>query len=70
MTYDLSNMQTIETEVSLSQRLHELHWSKTEQLFSCNLYFSGRGKTSKLIGITAFHPDLGPCECTHYVLRR
>jgi hypothetical protein len=68
MTYDISKMHTVNTEIELSRYLRKLQWSDTEKLFNRNAYYSGKGNSRKLIGITVFQPNLGPCECTHYVL--
>jgi len=66
--YDISKMQTIKSEHELSKRLFQLGWTATERLPKCNVYYGGKGKTLRRVGITVFHPQKGPCECTHYVL--
>lgn len=62
---DISEMHTVKGEIELSTRLKTLDWAKTERFYSHNVYKNSKGK---IIGVTVFMPQIGPCEHINYVL--
>ena len=65
--YDLSNMEQIECgEIAMGTRLKLLGWSKTERFGRYNIY---RKRDNKVIGVTVYRTQDGPCEHTHYALK-
>lgn len=63
--YDITDAAIIPNEILMSQELKKLGWGKTEAFATHHVYY---GFKKKIIGITVFHPELGACECTHYLL--
>lgn len=65
--FDQSGMEQIECgEIAMGARLKLLGWSKTESCGRRNIY---RNRDNKVIGVTVYRPQDGPCEHTHYALK-
>jgi hypothetical protein len=55
-------------EFEMAQRLRALSWHSTEQFLNRAVYYTGRGKSLKMIGVTIYQPHVAPCAHTHYAL--
>ena len=65
MMYDISNAQIVENEIKMSEALKKRSWSTVERFVTHHVYYD---ICKNIIGITVFHPEMGACECTHYLL--
>jgi hypothetical protein len=63
--YDISNSRKISNEIEMSQELKKREWSTVQRFTTHHVYYD---IYKKMIGITVFHPELGACECAHYLL--